>query len=95
MSVGISGVISVVGNVLPKETSAMVRAANNNDFKKARDLHYKLLPVIEKLFAEGNPAGIKCALELKKIIPGHLRLPLTKVSDKLRNEIQKDLNQFK
>jgi 4-hydroxy-tetrahydrodipicolinate synthase len=95
MSVGISGVISVVGNVLPKETSAMVRAANNNDFKKARDLHYKLLPVIEKLFAEGNPAGIKCALELKKIIPGYLRLPLTKVSDKLRNEIQKDLNQFK
>src|SRR6056297_1810087 len=94
MSVGVSGVISVVGNVLPKETSAMVKAANNNDFKKARDLHYKLLPVIDKLFAEGNPAGIKCALELKKIIPGHLRLPLTKVSDKLKNEIQKDLNQF-
>lgn len=94
MSVGVSGVISVVANVLPKEMSDMVHAALNNDFNTANLLHYKLLPVIEKLFAEGNPAGIKCALELKGIISGYLRLPLTQVSDQLRNEIQKDLNQF-
>jgi len=94
MSVGVSGVISVVANVLPKEMSDMVHAALSNNFNKANLLHYRLLPVIEKLFAEGNPAGIKCALELKGIISGYLRLPLTQVSEQLRNEIQKDLNQF-
>ena len=49
---------------------------------KANELHYKLLDLIEALFEEGNPPGIKAVLEILKICPSNLRLPLLQVSDR-------------
>jgi 4-hydroxy-tetrahydrodipicolinate synthase len=85
---GGDGVISVVANAFPKDFSDMVRAALKDDMKTARELHYKVLPIISMLFAEGNPAGIKAALKVKNITPDTLRLPLVNVSDALFEKIK-------
>jgi 4-hydroxy-tetrahydrodipicolinate synthase len=92
LSIGVKGVISVAANAFPKEYSTMINYALKNDFQSAKDIHYKLLTIIEKLFAEGNPAGIKCALTLKGIISNNLRLPLTPVSKELENELKELMN---
>jgi 4-hydroxy-tetrahydrodipicolinate synthase len=88
MSIGIEGVISVVGNAFPSEWATMVNYALKNDFQSAMEIHYKMLTIIEKLFAEGNPAGIKCALKIKGIIENNLRLPLVPVSKELEKELK-------
>jgi 4-hydroxy-tetrahydrodipicolinate synthase len=87
---GGDGVISVVANAFPKDFSDMVRAALADDMKKARELHYKVLPIISMLFAEGNPAGIKAALKVKNITPDTLRLPLVNVSTTLFEKIKSE-----
>jgi 4-hydroxy-tetrahydrodipicolinate synthase len=94
MSIGVSGVISVTANAFPKEFSTMVNYALKNDFQAAQEIHYKLLPIIEKLFAEGNPSGIKSALANKGFISNNLRLPLTSVSKELHEEISKLIKDF-
>lgn len=81
IAVGGAGVISVAANAYPKEVSEMVNQALKNDMVKANELHYKLLDLIEALFEEGNPSGIKAVLDILKICPNNLRLPLLQVSD--------------
>lgn len=83
--------ISVLANVLPAEWSEMVKLALQGNLKKAREIHYRLLPLIGLLFAEGNPAGIKAALSSRGIISNHLRLPLTPVSRSLYQAIAREL----
>lgn len=80
MSLGGSGVISVLSNVLPVETQAMAQAALNGDFDTAADLQIKLLPLIELLFSEVNPIPVKAAMRLIGYDCGECRLPLTTAS---------------
>lgn len=80
ISIGGDGVISVVANAFPKEFSDLVSHALKGNIKKAQDSHYMLLEIIENLFVEGNPAGIKAVLELLEVCENNLRLPLTQVS---------------
>ncbi|MCB2207571.1 MAG: 4-hydroxy-tetrahydrodipicolinate synthase [Bacteroidetes bacterium] len=93
ISVGAKGVISVTANAFPKAFSDMVRHALKGAYSEAVDLHYSLLEMIEQLFADGNPAGVKKALSVLHIIDENLRLPLVKVNDdvalKIENLIQK------
>jgi len=65
MSMGMDGVISVLANAYPKEFSDMTRAALRGDYENARELHYKLFNIIQLIYAEGSPAGIKTLLEIK------------------------------
>lgn len=88
LSVGFDGVISVVANAFPKDFSEMVRLAQANKFPEARQLHYKLLNIINSLFAEGNPAGVKAFLTLQGMIHNNLRLPLVPVSKDLQTKIE-------
>lgn len=76
IAVGAVGVISVAANVAPRETSAMVHAALDGDFKKARELHHRLYPLMTELFRENNPAGAKTALKLMGKLNGEMRAPL-------------------
>jgi 4-hydroxy-tetrahydrodipicolinate synthase len=85
---GFDGVISVVGQAFPAIFTDMVRHALKGDFENARKLHYKLNDITDMLFVEGNPAGVKCALELLGICESHLRLPLVGVSDGLRKRLK-------
>lgn len=87
ISVGVTGVISVVANAIPRQFSDMVRLALNNEFEKARKLHYETLELARLAFAEGSPAGIKCALWHMGLIQNELRLPLVPVSENLSNKI--------
>ena len=95
MSVGFSGVISVVANALPKEFSTMVQLALNNNYQEAEKIHYKVLEFIDTLFIEGNPAGIKAALEILGLIKNKLRLPLVPVTDKTYIKLKELLNKIK
>ncbi len=88
LAAGADGVISVVANALPNDFSAMVQAALTNDLPAARALHYKVLPVIDYLFAEGNPAGVKNALSHLGIMDEYVRLPLVPVSNELSYKIK-------
>lgn len=81
MAVGVVGVISVVANCNPKPFSEMVNYCLNTDFTSAQKIHYKLLDVIDLLFVEGNPGGVKAALKALGIIDDYLRLPLVNVSE--------------
>lgn len=87
IALGATGVISVIANALPKQMSDMVRFAMKGDLKKALPLHYKMLPLMNALFEEGNPAGVKALLEIEGQITNILRLPLVKVTKPLYNKI--------
>jgi 4-hydroxy-tetrahydrodipicolinate synthase len=86
---GATGVISVVANAYPKEFSEMVQLALNGDYENARKSHFKILPMIDAMFAEGNPAGLKAFLNIMGICPNNLRLPLVPASKDLFSRIKK------
>jgi 4-hydroxy-tetrahydrodipicolinate synthase len=86
---GAEGVISVVGNAYPREFSDMTRAALAGDYETAKKLHYKLLHLIDLLFVEGNPGGIKANLEILGICSSEVRLPLAPISDNTFEALKK------
>ncbi len=88
IAAGGDGVISVIGNGYPELTSSMVAAALDGAFNKARELHYMLFPMMKAIFKEGNPAGIKSAMEIQGWIENILRLPLIPATEKLYQEIR-------
>lgn len=88
IAAGADGVISVVANSFPKQFSQMVAASMNGDLATARKLHYDLLPITKLFFTEGNPGGVKIALEELGWMAPNMRLPLVQVSDSLKNAIQ-------
>lgn len=89
IAAGADGVISVVGNAFPAEFSAMVRHAMKGEMEEARVLHYRLLELIQLLFIEGNPAGIKEVLAHLDICENYLRLPLTPVSQLISERMRR------
>ena len=80
IAAGASGLISVLGNVLPRETAAMVAAALRGDRAEALRLHLRLLPLIDALFLESNPSPVKALLAQLGFGGDGLRLPLTPAS---------------
>jgi 4-hydroxy-tetrahydrodipicolinate synthase len=90
LTVGGDGVISVVGNAFPAQFSKMVNAGLADESDTAREMHYKILPIISLLFAEGNPGGIKESLCELDIMSNALRLPLVNVSENLKLKIKEE-----
>ena len=76
ITLGAVGVISVIGNALPKEFSRMVRLALNGDYSPALHIHHKFTELFKLLFVDGNPAGVKAMLNAMGLIENELRLPL-------------------
>jgi 4-hydroxy-tetrahydrodipicolinate synthase len=76
IAVGASGLVSVLGNLLPAETKALVDAALRGDLPTAQRLHYRLLPLMDALFLESSPVPLKAALRLMGLSGDTLRLPL-------------------
>ena len=85
---GGAGVISVIGEGLPKEFSQMIQFGLQGNTKEAYKLHYKVCDSIDMIFAEGNPAGIKSLLQTLQVTSDEVRLPLVKASEKLQKEIR-------
>ena len=90
ISIGGSGVISVIANVLPYDFSTMVHLALEGEFGEAKDIHLRLGEMFKALFEEGNPAGVKAALHAKGVIASQkLRSPLCEVSDALYQKLKR------
>ena len=88
IALGGTGVISVVGNAYPKIFSQMVRHALAGDFSSARPLHFQLTDIINSMFAEGNPSGVKYYLSEMGLCGNHFRLPVAPVSVKMQEKIK-------
>lgn len=73
---GAAGVISVIGNALPKEFSRMIRLEFNGEYEPARKIHHRFQQLYSLLFVDGNPAGVKALLHEMGFIDNVLRLPL-------------------
>ncbi len=91
MSVGGSGVISVAANAWPAPFRQITDAALAGNFPEAASVHYRFARMIELLFADGNPGGIKAALSEMGIAGNHLRLPLVPVRDEIQKEIREEM----
>lgn len=87
ISLGAAGVISVIGNALPKQLSDMIRLSLKGDYTAALPKHLDLIEFTRMMFAEGNPAGVKAALKHLGVCDDYVRLPLVRVSDGLRKAI--------
>lgn len=85
---GGAGVISVIGEGFPREFSEMVRLGLNKKVDEAFELHYKLAPAIDLIFAEGNPVGIKAVFETLNLSTATVRLPLVEATESLKLQIK-------
>ena len=94
LAIGGSGVISVIANILPRETSDMVHAALDGDWKRARDLHYRLFPLARAAFLETNPIPIKEAMAMAGMLEPEFRLPMCRMSDANREKLRAILKSY-
>ncbi len=89
--IGAEGVISVIAQSHPEEYSNMVKFAREGKINEANEIHYKIYPLYEPIYIEGNPVGIKACLELLGLCESQVRLPLIKGSEKIKNQLKKIL----
>jgi len=87
IALGAVGVISVVGNALPRQFSAMIRLCLKGDFAAATKAHLQFIDFTRLVFIEGSPAGVKTALKHLGICGDTVRLPLVQVSGATANKI--------
>jgi len=90
---GGSGVISVLANAFPQVTTELVNNSLKSNFKSAREIQLRYLEMIELLFTDGNPAGIKAMLSIMNICQNTLRLPLVPVNRTIYTRIQKAIDE--
>lgn len=88
LSVGGDGAISVIANVYPQQFSGMVRAGLEGDWATARQLNFELLDIHPWLYVEGNPVGVKAAMEIRNLCSREVRIPLVSLSDPNYNELK-------
>ena len=91
---GGSGVISVIGQAFPKEFSTMIHHGLQGNNKEGYEIHFKMMDVIDFIFEENNPAGIKTVLQELGICSNNVRLPLVKASDALALKIANYVTNF-
>jgi 4-hydroxy-tetrahydrodipicolinate synthase len=92
---GGSGVISVLANAFPAATSELVTNSLKSNFKSAREIQLRYLEMIELLFIDGNPAGVKAMLNIMNLCQNNLRLPLVPVNRAIYSRIQKAIDEVK
>jgi len=87
ISTGADGVISVIGNAYAAQMSTMVASALDASCEQAREIHYRLFPMMKAIFQEGNPSGVKASMNIQGWIENVLRLPLIPVTKSLHDKI--------
>jgi len=95
IALGAKGVISVVTNVMPREVHDMVAAALAGDFARARQLHYKLLPLTRALFVETNPIPVKQACAFMGKCTNEMRLPLLPMTPPSAEKLRATMKQLR
>lgn len=94
IALGAEGVISVVANAYPKDFANMTRLCLQGNFQEAAKLHYKLVDIINMLFADGSPGGIKAVLKMMHICGDHVRLPLANINEKLHGMLENAVKNY-
>jgi 4-hydroxy-tetrahydrodipicolinate synthase len=95
IAAGGAGVISVLANAYPSQTCDIVNNSLKNNFKSAREMQFRFMEIIELLFADGNPSGVKAMLKEMNICQNTLRLPLVPVNKAILDRIQKAMKEVK
>ena len=95
IALGADGIISVVSNEVPAEFSGMVRLALKGKFEKAREMHFRLLGLMNANFVESNPIPVKAAMARMGLLEETYRLPLTHLGEGSRPKLEKALKQLK
>ena len=95
VSCGAVGVISVIGNALPKEFSKMIRLQMRGEYDAARKIHHRFIDLFSLLFVDGNPAGVKAMLSEMGFINNVLRLPLVPMRIKNMQRMAEILKELK
>ena len=95
MALGAQGVISVAANAYTKPFSRMMKAMREGQAEEALRLHYAMLRMNQLIFADGNPAGIKCLMNIMGLCENVLRLPLVSVNEKVETDIIEEWKQLK
>jgi len=95
MALGATGVISVAANAYTSQFSRMMKAQKEGKAVEALHLHYAMLRMNQLIFADGNPAGIKCLMSHIGLCENVLRLPLVTASEKIENDIIEEWKQLK
>jgi 4-hydroxy-tetrahydrodipicolinate synthase len=93
IAAGGSGVISVLANAFPSQCCELVNQSLKNNFKSAREIQFRFMEMIELLFIEGNPAGVKDMLGIMNLCHNYVRLPLVPVSRTIHTRIQKAIDE--
>ena len=91
---GGSGVISVIGQAYPKEFSTLINCGLEGKNKEGYAIHFKMMAIIDAIFEENNPAGIKTVLQALEICVNTVRLPLVKASAQLEEKIVRFVKSF-
>ena len=91
---GGAGVISVIGEGFPQAFSKMIKLGLDKKVGEAYEIHYKIAPAIDYIFAQGNPAGIKAVFKKLGLCGDTLRLPLVNVDKQLQDKIDAFVNEF-
>jgi 4-hydroxy-tetrahydrodipicolinate synthase len=94
LAIGGHGVISVIANLVPKETADLVHAALEGDYKRARELHYRLFPLARAAFLETNPIPIKEAMAMAGMLEPEFRLPMCRMGEANRERLRAVLTQY-
>ena len=94
MAIGGAGVISVIANIVPRETADLTHAALDGDWKRARELHYRLFPLARAAFLETNPIPIKEAMAMAGMLEPEFRLPMCRMSPANRERLSAVLNTY-
>ena len=95
IAAGGDGIISVASNMIPALMHELATACLEGDFKKGREIHYRLAPFFKAEFCDGNPGSIKYAMNCKKMPAGSLRLPLVEVTADAKKIIEKAIKDCK
>jgi len=95
LALGGSGVVSVAANVVPKKMVEMYRSFKKGDLKRAREIHYELLPLFNALFLETNPIPVKKAVELMGLASSRMRLPMCEISDENERILRNVMKEMK
>lgn len=94
LALGGKGVISVIANIVPKDTAALVKHWEKGEIQKCQEVFYKLYPICQAMFFETNPIPVKTALEMMGLCSAEMRLPLTPMGTANREKLQKVLKDY-
>jgi 4-hydroxy-tetrahydrodipicolinate synthase len=95
LSIGGAGVVSVIANIMPGQVAEMIRAFENKEIERSREIYLDMLEIVKAMFIETNPIPVKTAMSLMGMIEPEIRLPLCEMSKDNLSKLKKTLKKYK